>query len=254
MRFAGGVRSVMVFAGGVCACVVSRVIYAAQWLHQVATSCGGVLQQVAIGCNSLQLIATRCGGYRCNSLQLVAGGVATSCNKLRFILGSAQPRFFRRFLPFPGPKLFSTVCRRGPVVAHWVLDPLGTGDQQHRAAGALDWPSGCQWRPTECWIPWAEAHNPAALGARVGPLGARSPARTESSKECLRARWWPTGCWIPWAQQHDLLHATRKALRVPAQTTSLGLSEVVRGGGCVSPCCVHQQCSVRPWCPGHQRR
>ena len=108
VRFAGGVRSVMVDSVGVCTCVVSRVIYSARWLLRRPWFC--------------------------------------------------PPRFCRRFLPFPGPPLLSTVCRRGPSGG-----PLGAESPRRR-------------RPTIL----------RCRGPRVGSLGARSPARTDRSKECLR--------------------------------------------------------------------
>ena len=103
VRFAGGMHSFMVDAGGVCACVLSRVIYAARW----------------------------------------------PCRRPWF----CRPRFCRRFLPFPGPPLLSTVHRRDPSGG-----PLGAGSPGRR-------------RPTIL----------RCRGPRVGPLGARSPARTDRS-------------------------------------------------------------------------
>ena len=84
----------MVGAGGVCTCVVSRVIYAARWPRRRPWVC--------------------------------------------------PPWFRRRFLPFPGPPLLSTWA---PVVARWVLDPLGAGAQANDNVALppplCDIPSGC---------------------------------------------------------------------------------------------------------------
>ena len=114
------------------------------------------------------------------------------------VLGSAHTGFVGGSFPFLDHHSFPQCASGAPVVAHWV------GDQRYRAAGApglplwvpdplraLAVPQDTSGAPVVVhWVPnplgAGEEMMLRSRGPRVGPLGARSPARTDRSTGCLR--------------------------------------------------------------------
>ena len=84
---------------------------------------------VAGGMRSVMIDAGGASPARCPGCFTLHGGRAV-------VLGSAHPRFVGGSFPSLDHHSFPQGAAGAPVVAHWVPDPLGTGDQQHCPAGA----------------------------------------------------------------------------------------------------------------------